>query len=467
MSLRARLLVGMCLVAAVLGVAALVVTRSTQAYLVDQLDSQLEAVPLGRAPDDGPPRAPADRRALPVKGVEPFSSLYMATVATDGTVEDVATPSLTSDEPPIPDIDGDEALAAAGRGPYTVGSDDTGTRYRAIANPDPDGGGAFVVALSLADVDDAVGRLAMVAVAAVVGVLAVLGLVTWWVVRLGVRPLKSMTATATAIADGDLSHRVPAGASSTEAGQLGAALNRMLSRIEQAFDERVRSEARLRQFAADASHELRTPVATIRGYAELYRSGALEDEARLGDAMRRTEDEAIRMSSLIDDLLHLTRLDQGRPLERAPVDLAALAGDAVRDVAALHPSRPVTAAIDGPVVALGDEPRLCQVVGNLVGNALVHTPPDTPIVVRAHRSGGRAVFEVSDQGPGMSEEATSRAFERFYRADPSRSRHHGGSGLGLAIIDATVRAHGGNVTLTSRPGAGTTVRVQLPLEGRV
>jgi two-component system, OmpR family, sensor kinase len=450
-----------------------IVTRTTEAHLVGQVDAQLEAVhgparfgpggrPNGESPDDASP---------PTTGSEPepdqLSSLYAARVAADGTVEPLATPNLSAETPPLPEIDGEEALAAAAsdRGPFTVGSEESDQRYRVLARPDPQGDGAIVVALPLADVDDAVARLVLVEVAAALAVMAVLGLVVWWVIRLGVRPLKTMTATATAIADGDLSHRVREATPGTEAGELGAALNRMLARIEEAFDERVRTEARLRQFAADASHELRTPVATVRGYAELYRSGALADGDRLDDAMRRTEEEAIRMSSLIDDLLHLARLDNGRRLERAPVDLAALAGDVVSDVAALQPCRPVDAAITGPVTVMGDEARLRQVLGNLVGNVLVHTPPDTPVAVRVNRADDRGVVEVADEGPGMSDEAARRAFERFYRADPSRSRHKGGSGLGLAIADATVREHEGTITLTSRPGLGTTVRVELPVAG--
>jgi two-component system, OmpR family, sensor kinase len=468
-SLRARVIAGMCLVAVVLGVAAFVVTRTTEAHLVDQVDAQLEAVPprFGDGSPGGPDAAggSGSGAAGGEEGEGPFSTIYVATVADDGTVQSQLTPNLTDETPPLPEIDGEDALAAAASGarPFTVGSDGSDVRYRALARPDPQGDGAVVVATSLADVDDAVARLVLVELAAVLGVLAALGLVAWWVIRLGVRPIKSMTATATAIAGGDLSHRVPEGASGTEAGELGAALNQMLTRIEAAFDERIRSEARLRQFAADASHELRTPVATIRGYAELYRAGGLGDTGELGEAMRRTEDEAVRMGALIDDLLHLARLDQGRPLVREPVDLAILAGDVVRDVTALQPSRPITAAIDGPVTVLGDEARLRQVVSNLVGNALVHTPPATPVDVRVTRTGQRAVLEVADQGPGMSAEAASRAFERFYRADPSRSRHQGGSGLGLAIVDATVRAHDGEATLTSRPSAGTTVRIELPV----
>jgi two-component system OmpR family sensor kinase len=273
--------------------------------------------------------------------------------------------------------------------------------------------------------------------------------------------VQRMTETAGAIAAGDLSQRVPEGRPGTEAGALGVALNGMLGRIEDAFDQRAASEARLRRFVADASHELRTPVATIRGYAELYRAGALEQPADLDDAMRRTEQEAIRMGTLVDDLLHLARLDQGRPLERTPVDLVPLAHDAVRDAQAVAPDRVVRWVTDDAVVVPGDRARLHQVIANLVANALVHAP-GAPIEVRVRAEPGLAVIEVADEGPGMAAADAARAFERFYRADASRSRHHGGSGLGLSIVDATVEAHGGRTSLVTAPGAGTTVRVELP-----
>jgi two-component system OmpR family sensor kinase len=238
----------------------------------------------------------------------------------------------------------------------------------------------------------------------------------------------------------------------------------MLSNIEHAFDERERSQVRLRQFVADASHELRTPVTTIRGYAELYRTGALGPGPSLDDAMRRTEQESIRMGSLVDDLLHLARLDQGRPLERHEVRLGRLIDDAVRDTHAVEPARVITADIVDDVVVLGDESRLRQVIGNLVTNARIHTSPTSPIVVRVRRDGNSAVVEVIDEGPGMTPEAASRAFERFYRSDPSRSRARGGSGLGLSIVEATVDAHNGSVSLASSPDQGTTVTVRLPLQ---
>jgi two-component system OmpR family sensor kinase len=271
-----------------------------------------------------------------------------------------------------------------------------------------------------------------------------------------------MTKTASAIADGDLSQRVPDVVPGTEAGELGTALNTMLGRIEHAFDERGRADARLRRFVADASHELRTPVTTIRGYAELYRTGGLREPGELDSAMRRTEAEAVRMGNLVEDLLVLARLDQGRPLQREPVDLDALARDAARDAGAVDPDHPVRAVAAGGVVVPGDADRLRQVVTNLVGNARVHTTPGTPVEVRTFREGERAVLEVADEGPGMPPEVADRAFERFYRADPARSRHRGGTGLGLAIVKATVDAHGGTVSLRSTPGQGTTVRVELP-----
>jgi two-component system OmpR family sensor kinase len=451
MSLRARLLIGMALVALVLAVSGVAVTRIIEAHLIDQVDADLEGV-----------RVHGDRLAVGSRAV--FSELWIGQVDEDGTLVARTPPNLFGDVPPPPEIDGDEAVAAARRGrAFTVGSTESDLRYRALAQrfPGP-GGGVLVWALPLDDVDGTVGRLIAVELAATLTILGVLTLVTWWVIRLGVKPLKRMTATATAIAAGDMSQRVPEEEPGTEAGDLGAALNQMMGHIEAAFDQRTQSENRLRQFIADASHELRTPVTTVRGYAELYQAGGLGDADELDEAMRRTGQEAVRMGTLIDDLLLLARLDQGRPLERRPVELTALADDAVRDARAVEPDRPITATTNGPVTVVGDDARLRQVIANLVGNALVHTPAGTPVDIRVSRTGDRAVVEVVDRGPGMAPEVAARAFERFYRADPSRSRHRGGSGLGLAIVQATVSAHGGEVSLDSAPGQGTTVRVDLP-----
>jgi two-component system OmpR family sensor kinase len=231
------------------------------------------------------------------------------------------------------------------------------------------------------------------------------------------------------------------------------------------------SEERMRRFVADASHELRTPLTSIRGYAELYRQGAATDDTDIRRWMSRIEDEAQRMGVLVEDLLLLARLDQERPLAQSPVDLLALAGDAVRDARVLDPSRSITLEVgqtDPPPIVIGDEPRLRQVVANLVRNALQHTPAGTPVTVRVssrvdHQTGrGGVVLAVADDGPGMTPEEAARVFERFYRADPSRS-HDGGTGLGLAIVAALVAGHGGSVDVETSPGSGCCFRVEIPL----
>jgi two-component system OmpR family sensor kinase len=288
------------------------------------------------------------------------------------------------------------------------------------------------------------------------------------VLRLGIRPIKRMTAAAEQIAAGDRSHRVPELAPSTEAGQLGVALNRMLDAMDDSFARQAASEDRLRRFVADASHELRTPVTTIRGYAELYRIGGLPAGEPLDEAMRRTEQEAVRMARLVDDLLTLAKLDQGRPLERRPVDLGALVADAARDARAVDGARSITTSLPatGTAIVEGDEDRLRQVIANVVGNALVHTPPGTPIELRVDTSDDRAAMRVVDHGPGMPADVAARVTQRFYRADPSRARHRGGSGLGMSIADAAVSAHGGSISIDSTEGVGTTVVVSLPRAGR-
>ena len=450
---------GLGVIAAVLVLAAVWITRSTETNLIDRVDVQLSAAAPtlrdlgggGGPPGDGRPGGPART-----------GQIWVGRIESDGTVVTVQAGVLDTDDR-LPQIPTDKALAVAADDsshPFTV-STSGGERVR-IAVVRPFGGATVLLGLPLNDVDAAVQRLVTVEVVATSIILALLALTAFCVIRLGVRPIKQMTATATAIAQGELSHRVPDVAPGTEAGELGTALNAMLASIEDAFGERDATEARLRRFAADASHELRTPVTTVRGYAELYRSGGLRDPADLANAMNRTEQEAIRMGTLIEDLLMLARLDQGRPLERHEVNLGRLAVDAVSDAKAVHPTRPITAVVADGVTTLGDEGRLRQVVANLVSNALVHTDGEVPIVVRALRIDERAVLEVTDAGPGLDAEAAAHAFERFYRADKSRSRQHGGSGLGLSIVQAIVEAHGGEVSLTTAPGEGLTVRVSLP-----
>ena len=282
--------------------------------------------------------------------------------------------------------------------------------------------GYLIVGVSLRETDATFSRLSAVVVGSTLAVLVALALIAFWVIRLGVRPVDEMAATANAIADGDLSRRVEVGPDSTEVGRLGLALNGMLHQIEGAFAQRQASEDRLRQFVADASHELRTPLTSIRGYTELYRGGVIQPGPELDDAMRRIEGEATRMGDLVDDLLLLARLDQGRPLESEPVDLVALAHDAVADARAVEPRRPIAMETPSePVMVTGDERRLRQVVGNLLANVRSHTPTGTPVEVRVRSGAGLALLEVADEGPGISPEVGDRVFERFYRGDPARS----------------------------------------------
>jgi two-component system OmpR family sensor kinase len=302
-------------------------------------------------------------------------------------------------------------------------------------------------------------------------VLVLLGGVGYLLVRASLRPLRQVETVAAAIADGQLSQRVPHRDPRTEVGRLGQSFNAMLSRIEGAFHDREASEAqaraseqRMRRFIADASHELRTPLTSIRGFAELYRQGAATDATDVSRFMRRIETESARMGVLVEDLLLLARLDQQRPLRRTPVDLAVLAADAVHDAHAITPDRPVELSIDGASVVDGDEPRLRQVLGNLITNALTHTPPDAAVSVTVGPADESTVLlEVADRGPGMTPEHAARVFERFYRADPSRGRQTGGTGLGLAIAAAIVAAHNGTVELRTTPGAGAAFRVRLPV----
>jgi two-component system OmpR family sensor kinase len=459
LSLRARLLAGMAVVVATLVLVAVTVTATTRSYLIDQIDDRLAAAG-GPERDDLGPHAPP--RGGPG---ERLGDLYEGVIGSDGELQTIFASNPSGQELAAPAIDPEQAARAASTGDsFTTGAVDGGDlRYRVRVRAGDDE--LHVTALPLTDVDNTISRLITVEVVATLIIGAVLGAVTWWVIRLGIRPIKRMTRTAMAIAAGerDLSQRVPAMAPSTEAGQLGLALNHMLQTLEIAFAERTESQEHLRRFVADASHELRTPVTTIRGYAELYRMGGLAGPGQLDEAMRRTEQEAVRMARLVDDLLALAKFDEGRPLDRHPIDLTALVADAARDARAVDPERPITTELDGPVVVLGDEDRLRQVLANVVGNALVHTPAGASIELAATTADGDARVTVTDHGPGMAPDVAARVTERFYRADRARARDRGGSGLGLAIADAAVIAHGGTITVESALGLGTTVTITLPL----
>ena len=272
-----------------------------------------------------------------------------------------------------------------------------------------------------------------------------------------------MTRTAEEIAGGDLSHRAGVPHDGSEVGRLGTAFDSMLDQIEGSFARQQAAQAQLRRFVGDASHELRTPLTAVRGYADLYRAGGLDDPGELSIAMDRIGTESRRMAALVDDLLLLARLDQGRPVRRDPVDLARIVDDAVHDLRAVDPDRTVAAALERPLVVTGDDDRLRQVVGNLLANVRVHAGPATPVQVAARTVDREAELRVVDHGPGVDPAHGARVFDRFYRADAGRSRDRGGTGLGLSIVASLVHAHGGRLWHEATPGGGATFVVRLPL----
>jgi two-component system, OmpR family, sensor kinase len=334
-----------------------------------------------------------------------------------------------------------------------------GDVYRAQAVVVPQG--VLIVATPVAATVATLRSLVKVELLASLAVVAVGCALAWWLIRRELKPLQEMTVTAGAIAAGELDRRVPARDENSEVGRLGLALNGMLSQIQAAFVQKSASEERLRVFVANASHELRTPLTSIRGYSELLRKGALRDEEARQRALSRVESEATRMGVLVDDLLLLTRLDQGRPLERMPVDLERIGSEAVEDARAVDGERPIQFHSSGPVVVTGDPDRLRQVLHNLVRNALTHTPPGTPVTVEVLAHDGLGACRVMDRGPGMTSEQSAHAFDRFYRSDAARTG--GGTGLGLSIVRAIAEALDGTASVETAPGQGSVFTVELPL----
>jgi two-component system OmpR family sensor kinase len=440
------LLLGLIFIAAIgTAITSGVVYRQQHDFLIKQINAELTD-----APHNGPlitelQQSQVAGTPLPAYSSTPFAAALYSPPGSPLGNGYVAT----SSNPPT--------LPRNANGYFTLDHE----RYRGIATPTSVG--LLVVAISLHDLDASLHHLLLVEILVACLVLLALAVMGWWVVKLGLRPLEDMERTAGAIAAGDLSRRVDVVDPNTEVGRLGLAMNEMMQQIETAFEARAASEARLRRFVGDASHELRTPLTSIRGYAELFRRGAADRPEDLAKAMRRIEEEANRMGVLVDDMLLLARLDQGRPLERQPVDLTVITRDAVDDFRAVAPGHPIDFTHTGSCFVPGDEPRLRQVLGNLLQNARRYTPTDTPVHVRVYRDDVEAVIEVADEGPGMSAEDSSRAFERFWRADPARTRTSGGAGLGLAIVAAIADAHGGRAEVESAPGEGATFRVHLPL----
>jgi two-component system OmpR family sensor kinase len=469
-SLRARLIIALLALSAVGLVALAGITYAEQrSFLMDRVDQQARAAAtIGDRPggpfhgplpgdagdgDDGRGAGPMPGGALP-----PGTWIYRRDAA-GRTTERMPVSRYTSTTATAPALPPDLPSGV----PVTVKPKGSAIRYRMIAQDRPFTGGTTVAAVPLQETDQTLHRLLAVEGLVIVAILAALAALAWWFVGLGLRPLDRMGATAGAIAAGDLSRRVDPATPRTEVGRLGVALNRMLERLEVAFAERQASEDRLRRFLADASHELRTPLASIRGYAELFRIGAARDEENTEKAMSRIESEAARMGVLVEDLLTLARLDEVRDVIREPVDVARLSADAVHDARATGPDRRIDLRTSGPATVQGDPHQLRQVLGNLLRNALVHTPAGTPIEVDVAGDDGAGVtLEVRDHGPGLPDGAGDELFGRFWRTEGGRERGRAGAGLGLAIVAGIVHAHGGEVHAGDAPGGGARFVVRLP-----
>ena len=461
MTLRVRLLfaLGLLLSVALLVSGGLVVGL-TRNNLVQELDDEILNV------------SQADLFGPPQRGEDPTGGRRFALMIFDrsGTLVQSLPSGLPSDPDPLPAVTLTPEpniplhLRTIVERPSTDGS----MSYRLIGARGPQGG-AVVLAAPMTGVARSMAVLVRTLVLVGLVVLGLTLIVGWLIIRRGLTPLEQVTATAERISAGDLSQRVEVESGGSEVGRLGQAFNRMLDQIQGAFQSqqqalvaKERSEAQLRRFVADASHELRTPLTALRGYSELYRAGGLGETDALDQAMARIGSESRRMGALVEDLLLLARLDQGRPLRKEPVSLSDVVNDALNDFRAVDPTREVRASVDPGVVVRGDEDRLRQVVGNLLTNVRVHTPADAAVDVSLSYTGDDAALEVADHGPGIDAAHGERIFDRFYRADPGRSRDRGGSGLGLSIAASVTAAHGGSIGYSETPGGGATFRLTLP-----
>jgi two-component system, OmpR family, sensor kinase len=476
-SLRARLIAGLlALTAAGLLVAGVVTYLEQRSFLLDRVDQQaLAAAPalahqldeqgvrppgggsFGHEPSHGPGGGPGGARRPEDVNLPPGT--YGQRRTADGKVLGHTVIDYGQTLPAPPKI---PAKLTIGKFVTVDSVRSGGPRYRVLATRDREDSGITVVAIPLREVDQTLHRLLVVEAIVIAVVLTALGLTSFVLVRLGLRPLDRMATVAGEIAAGRLSKRVEPATDKTEVGRLGLALNAMLERLERAFAQRQASEDRLRRFLADASHELRTPLASIRGYAEVFRMGAADDPQALESSMRRIEEESRRMGALVEDMLTLARLDELREPSHESVDLSRLAGDAVADARATAPERAISLTSDGRPLVHGDQQQLRQVVGNLLRNALVHTPAGTPIEVSVASDDVNVMLAVRDHGPGLPDGDPAQLFQRFWRAEGGRARGRGGAGLGLAIVGEIVSAHGGFVDAGNAEGGGARFTVHLP-----
>ena len=460
LSLRARLVLGVIVLAA-LGLAAADVATYTslRSFEFDHTDATLDSLQHAF----GQPGFAGSGPGQP--------AVFVQLRAVDGkrVVGRQSSPSFPGQPaPPPPHWPATISLAGGTQqGPdfvryFDVPAASGGGRYRVRASREPGQPGVLAIAISLRDVDSTLHRLVLIELLVTAAVLAGLAALGLWIVRIGLRPLGAIERTAAAIAAGDLTRRVERADERTEVGRLGLALNAMLGQIESAFRAREASEQKLRRFVADASHELRTPLSAVRAYAELFTRGADRRSDDLARSMAGISRESERMSLLVDDLLLLARLDEGRPLARQPVQLDEVVGEAVDAAHAVDPERSIELDAE-PLVVLGDSDRLRQIVDNLLANVRAHTPEKAPVHVTVGREDGSAVIEVADSGAGLDADDLERVFERFYRSDASRSRSSGGVGLGLSIVAAVAEAHGGAAGARANPDGGAVFRIVLPL----
>jgi two-component system, OmpR family, sensor kinase len=473
-SLRTRLLLAiLALVALGLVAAGAVTYVSLRNFLLERIDQQaldgrapvtmgLERLLQTGSSDFGNGGAPGVN--LPIGTFTQLrgsdgSVLIAAPVQFGGQTNNFAQPVLPSRLP-------SSGSGKHGSAYFTVTKSTGGqaTDFRVMVAAAPEIQGVVLVAIPLTDMQQTLRQLMGLEVIVSLVVIALLAIASWLIIKRDLRPLEKMAVTADAISAGDLSLRVEPSEPRTEVGRLGLSLNTMLSRIEVAFAERAATEDKLRRFLADASHELRTPLTSIRGYSEVF-DRAKEDPENLALAMRRIEEESKRMGVMVEELLVLARLGEGREPEKLPVDLARVVDDCVSDARAAAPGRDITVERAEAADVLGDDHQLHQVLHNLLSNAERHTPPEAQIRVTLTARDGYATLAVADDGPGLEPEVAVKVFEPFFRVDKSRARETGGAGLGLAIAAAIVEAHRGTVRLDTAPGAGATFTVTLPLLG--
>ena len=481
-SLRNRLTAGVLALSAIGFIGAgLVVQNSLHGYLIGQVDDQLISV-IGGTSQRLNQAGIANDEAVNPNDDEATSAPKRGATSTVTPLNRIPTSTsvslLDNSGNFVGGIGGDlnanriadfivgwtpKKVASFGSKPFYL--ETPGADFRVVTQVLPSSAGSVIVAQSLSDFDRTMHKINRIFWLIGFIVLFLIGFAARQVIKLSMKPLEDVEATAEKIAAGDLSARLENFEPDTEVGRLSSSLNTMLGRIEESFAIRTESENKLRRFVADASHELRTPLTAIRGFAELHRQGAVPDGEKTKELLSRIEKESVRMGTLVEDLLLLARLDQSRAIEFNPVDLAHVIEETVASASAAGPSHPITVEMPKELFVLGDSGRIYQVMTNLLANARVHTPAGTGIHVLARQEEDGVYISVADNGPGLSEEDQKRIFERFFRADPSRQRtSQEGSGLGLSIVDSVMQAHGGKVGVISKHGQGTTFTLFFPTE---